>query len=132
RGSLVELNLSENTAVFLSSENGGKYSIRLSEVVSCDKSLLQENEQVDGIFHEGKIFGICRTKDLFLSSSFGRNSSGSSGGLKERPKLNLTVKREMGGKIMAQSLMAKVRMREILLISLHLFIYFSFIFCIHF
>mmetsp|Transcript_7786 Transcript_7786/g.16144 ORF Transcript_7786/g.16144 Transcript_7786/m.16144 type:complete len:1398 (+) Transcript_7786:450-4643(+) len=107
RGRLLELNLSENTAVFVCSGNEGKYSIDLSEVVSCDKSLLQKNEQVDGILHDGKIFGVCRTKDLFLSSSFGRNSSGSSGGLKERPKLNLTVKREMGGKIMAQSLMAK-------------------------
>lgn len=54
------------------------------------------------------IFTVCRTKDLFLASKIGRNSSGSSGGLKERPRLNLTVKREMGGQIMAQSKMAKV------------------------
>lgn len=48
---------------------------------------------------------VCRTKDIHLSSSFG-----SSGGLRERPKLNLTVKKElkeMGGQIMAQSRMAK-------------------------
>ena len=31
--------------------------MNLTEVVSCDKSLLQENEQVDGILHEGKMFG---------------------------------------------------------------------------
>lgn len=52
-------------------------------------------------FHET----VCRTKDIHLSSSFG-----SSGGLNERPKLNLTVKKElqgMGGQIMAQSRMAK-------------------------
>lgn len=53
---------------------------------------------------------VCRTKDIFLASSIGRKSSGSSGGIKERPKLNLTVKKElqgMGGQIMAQSRMAK-------------------------
>lgn len=52
-------------------------------------------------FHET----VCRTKDIHLSSSFGN-----SGGLSERPKLNLTVKKElqgMGGQIMAQSRMAK-------------------------
>ncbi len=51
------------------------------------------------------IVKVCRTKDIHLSSSFG-----SSGGLSERPKLNLTVKKElqgMGGQIMAQSRMAK-------------------------
>eukprot|EP01082_Thalassiosira_pseudonana_P012347 g11451.t1 g11451 contig5:890774-891134(+) len=57
------------------------------------------------------MFGVCRTKDIFLTSSFGRNSSGSSsGGLKERPRLNLTVTKElqgMGGQIMAQSGVAK-------------------------
>ena len=53
---------------------------------------------------------VCRTKDIRLASSFNKDKSGSSGGLKERPKLNLTVKKElqgMGGKIMAQSRMAK-------------------------
>ena len=55
---------------------------------------------------------VCRTKDIFLTSSIGRKSSGgSSVGPKERPKLNLTVKKElqgMGGQmIMAQSRMAK-------------------------
>ena len=46
---------------------------------------------------------VCRTKDIYLASSFG----GSSGGLKERPRLNLTVKKELGGQVMAQSKMAK-------------------------
>lgn len=55
---------------------------------------------------------MCRTKDIYLASSFGSKSGEvkSSSGLKERPKLNLTVKKElqgMGGKIMAQSRMAK-------------------------
>jgi len=111
RGVLVDIKTEENKAVFVSTENDQQYDVNLTEVVSCDKSLLQENEQVDGILHEGKLFGVCRTKDIFLISSFGRNSSGSSsGGLKERPRLNLTVKKElqgMGGQIMAQSGMAK-------------------------
>lgn len=53
---------------------------------------------------------VCRTKDISLASTFSRDSSGISNGLKERPKLNLTVKKElqgMGGQIMAQSRMAK-------------------------
>ena len=50
-------------------------------------------------------FTVCRTADLYLNSSIGS-------GLKERPRLNLTVKKELkglGGKIIAQSGMAKVR-----------------------
>lgn len=49
------------------------------------------------------VSAVCRTKDIYLASSFG----GSSGGLKERPRLNLTVKKELGGQVMAQSKMAK-------------------------
>ena len=67
---------------------------------------------------------VCRTKDLYLTSSFGRNSSGSSGGLKERPRLNLTVKKELqglGGQIMAQSRMAKVRIRSLRKKFTHIF-----------
>mmetsp|Transcript_5965 Transcript_5965/g.11558 ORF Transcript_5965/g.11558 Transcript_5965/m.11558 type:complete len:1473 (-) Transcript_5965:116-4534(-) len=113
RGILTDINKEDDTAVFVSSDdNDGRYEIKLAEVVSCDKTLLKDKEQVDGILHEGKIFGVCRTKDIHLASSFGRRPGGSniSGGLKERPKLNLTVKKElqgMGGKIMAQSRMAK-------------------------
>ena len=53
---------------------------------------------------------VCRTKDIYLESTFGNKSGGGGGagsGPKERPKLNLTVKKDMGGKIMAQSQMAK-------------------------
>lgn len=122
-------NSNSNTAIFLVSpstssgqgknkknDGGGetkKYRIQLSEVVSCNPSLLKEDDQVDGILHEGKVYGVCRTKDLYLGSSFGRNAGGGSAGggtPKERPRLNLTVKKElqgMGGKIMAQTGMAK-------------------------
>ena len=47
---------------------------------------------------------VCRTADLYLTSSIGS-------GLKQRPQLNLTVRKELkglGGKIIAQSGMAKV------------------------
>jgi cold shock CspA family protein len=109
-GTLEDINLEADTAVFVSSVDEQRYEIKLSEVVSCDKSLLQDKEKVDGILHEGRIYGVCRTKDIHLASSFSRDRSGSSGGLKERPRLNLTVKKElkgMGGQIMAQSRMAK-------------------------
>ena len=48
---------------------------------------------------------VCRNSDLYLQSKLGSR-------LKERPKLNLCVKKELkglGGKITAQSGMAKVR-----------------------
>ena len=109
-GTLEDINMDAGTAIFVSSSNEQRYEIKLSEVISCDKSLLQDKEKVDGILHEGQIYGVCRTKDIHLASSFNRDRSGSSGGLKERPRLNLTVKKElkgMGGQIMAQSRMAK-------------------------
>eukprot|EP00984_Skeletonema_dohrnii_P001102 scaffold343_cov82-Skeletonema_dohrnii-CCMP3373.AAC.1 len=109
-GTLEDINIDADTAFFVSSSNQERYEINLSEVISCDKSLLQDKEKVDGILHEGHIYGVCRTKDIHLASSFNRDRSGSSGGLKERPRLNLTVKKElrgMGGQIMAQSRMAK-------------------------
>ena len=52
---------------------------------------------------------VCRTKDISLKSSLSKNSIDN--GPRQRPKLNLTVKKElqgMGGQIMAQSKMAKV------------------------
>ncbi|KAL3807241.1 hypothetical protein ACHAXA_007974 [Cyclostephanos tholiformis] len=109
-GLLIDIDRDNDSALFVSSENDTRYEIKLTEVVSCDKSLLKDKEQVDGILHEGKIFGVCRAKDISLASSFGRNSGAISSGLKDRPKLNLTVKKElqgMGGQIMAQSRMAK-------------------------
>lgn len=109
-GTLEDIKMEADTAVFVSSADGQRFEIKLSEVVSCDKSLLQDKEKVDGILHGGHIYGVCRTKDIHLASSFNRERSGSSGGLKERPRLNLTVKKElkgMGGQIMAQSRMAK-------------------------
>lgn len=58
RGTLVDINTENDAAVFVASDGDEtKYDISLTEVVSCDKSLLKEKEQVDGILHEGKLFG---------------------------------------------------------------------------
>ena len=99
---------SPGSATFVAAtENEEQYEIDLAEVVSCDPSRLKENESVEGILHDNKIYGVCRTCDLYLGSKLGSGHA-------ERPKLNLTVRKElktMGGKIMAQSSMAKVSHR---------------------
>ena len=77
-----------------------EYMVDLKEVLSCDISLLKEQESVEGILHEGQIFGICRTSDRYLESKHGLRNQ-------ERPKLNLTIRKGLGGTIMAQSGMAK-------------------------
>jgi cold shock CspA family protein len=96
---------SPGTAKFVAAtENEEEYDIDLAEVVSCNVSVLKDKESVEGILHDNNIFGVCRTCDLYLGSKLGS-------GHKERPKLNLTVRKELkglGGKIMAQSSMAKV------------------------
>ncbi|MGK3749884.1 MAG: hypothetical protein ACI8RD_002182, partial [Bacillariaceae sp.] len=91
----------KGTAQFIAStEKQEVYNIDLAEIVSCSASILKEKESVEGILHEGRVYGLCRTSDLYLTSKIG------SGKNKERPKLNLTVKRDRGGTIMAQSMMA--------------------------
>jgi len=103
-GTLVDINSGAGTANFCSSaDKQHLYQIQLTEVVSCEVALLKEKEIVEGILYDGKVFGVCRTADLYLKSTL-------RSGLKERPRLNLTVKRELkdlGGKIIAQSGMAK-------------------------
>merc|ERR1711935_951495 len=84
-------------------ENQEVYDIDLAEVVSCATSILKEKVSVEGILHEGKVYGLCRTSDLYLTSKL----LGGSGKNRKRPKLNLTVKKDRGGKIIAQSMMAK-------------------------
>jgi cold shock CspA family protein len=78
-----------------------EYEIDLCELVSCDVAALKEQQMVEAILHEGKLYGLCRTVDLYLESKLG------TGKKKERPKLNLSVKKTRGGTIMAQSMMAK-------------------------
>ena len=55
---------------------------------------------MEAILHEGKVYGISRSADLYLESKLGASH-------RERPKLNLKVKKESGGTIVAQSRMAK-------------------------
>ena len=90
------------TVTFIAANEGEeKFTVDVSEVVSCDPSVLKERETVEALNLDGKLFGICRTADLYLESKLGGNH-------KERPKLNLAVKKDRGGKIIAQSMMAKV------------------------
>lgn len=101
RGDNNERGKSKGKAKFIAStQNEEEYDVALSEVVSCDVKILKEKESVEGILHDGRIYGICRTCDLYLTSKLGTTH-------KERPKLNLTVKKTLGGTIMAQSMMAK-------------------------
>lgn len=57
RGTLVNVDKDDDSAIFVVMEDEVKYEIKLTEVVSCDAALVNENEKVDGILHEGKIYG---------------------------------------------------------------------------
>ncbi len=111
RGHLTQINLLEGTAVFikdsLSDESNSvkRLIFPLSEIVSCQPNMLKDMEKVEGIFHDKNIYGVCRTSDLYLVSTVSQL-----GDKAQRPRLNLTVRKEMeslGGKIIAQSSMAK-------------------------
>ncbi|VEU37424.1 unnamed protein product [Pseudo-nitzschia multistriata] len=100
----TEDNSNKGTARFVAAtEKQEVYDVDLAEVVSCSVALLKEKTSVEGILHEGKIYGLCRTSDLYLTSKLVVGS----GKNRQRPKLNLTVKKDRGGTIMAQSMMAK-------------------------
>lgn len=76
------------------------FPIKLEEIISCEVSVLNDKEPVEGILYDGSVVGVCRIKDLFLESKLGSHTE-------MRTKLNLTVKQGLGGKIMAQSMMGK-------------------------
>lgn len=81
------------------------YPFTFEKVVSCEGKVLKEGDEIEAILYEGEIYGIARTKDLYLTSRVNTGKEAST----ERQKLNLTVKSElknMGGQIMAQSSMA--------------------------
>jgi len=121
RGTLEAIDLKMGTAVFIrdgvtvasggtgtangngsgggGSSGGERFPIALTEVVSCNVKVLKHQEAVEVVMHQGKVYGVCRTTDLYLKSKVC--------GSKERTRLNLTVKRDLTGKIMAQSGMAK-------------------------
>ena len=104
KGTPTDININEGEAKFNSlSKEPNIYEISLSEVISCNIKILNEKDYVEGIFHDGNIFGVCRTADLYLESTLEK-------GLTERPRLNITVKKSLkdfGGKIIAQPGMAK-------------------------
>ena len=82
-------NIEDGKAVFFAAnEAEDRFEISLSEVVSCDPSVLKEKESVEGVLENGKIYGVCRTIDLYLESKVAGSA------LKGRPKLNLAVKKE--------------------------------------
>jgi len=104
RGYLENVSIDDGTAIFVTKDDEKtRYSLDLSETISCDIKLLKEHTEVEGILYDNKIYGVCRTTDLYLSSKVKI-------GTNERPRLNLTVKKELrdlGGKIVAQSGLAK-------------------------
>lgn len=54
-GILIDIDRDNDSApLFVSSENDTRYEIKLTEVVSRDKSLLKDKEQVDGIIFGGE------------------------------------------------------------------------------
>jgi cold shock CspA family protein len=76
------------------------YEIDLAEVVGCSAAVLKDKQTVEGILHDGKIYGVCRSSDLYLESKLGTSH-------KERPKLNISVRKNRAGNIVAQSMMGK-------------------------
>lgn len=102
RGHLEHIDHLKGTATFVGSVGDEKkeYNVSLKEVVSCDLSQLKNRAEVEGVLHDDAIHGLCRITDLKLETKLGT-------GRKERPKLNLNVKKNRAGTIMAQSMMAK-------------------------
>lgn len=102
KGHLEKVDIMKKTAVLVPQGNtsdGDTFDVSLDQVVSCSVKLVKEKESVEGIIWNGKVVGVCRASDLYLDTKLERK--------KERPKLNLTVKRDRGGKIVAQSSLAK-------------------------
>jgi cold shock CspA family protein len=94
-------NVVRGSAMFVPDNDAQQsYDVTADDLVGFHLSEVKETEAVEGILHEGKVFGIARAADLYLESKHGSRSA-------ERPKLNLTVKKDLGGRIMAQSMMAK-------------------------
>jgi hypothetical protein len=90
------------SAQFICDEDEATYDVSITDMISCDPSLIKDQDRVEGILHEGKMYGIARVTDLYIESKYA-----TIGQSKERPKLNLTVKKDLGGTIVAQSMMAK-------------------------
>ena len=58
RGTLSDISREKKEAVFQASTAGKeRYTMKFGEVVSCDPSILKVGEDVEGILHDGNIFG---------------------------------------------------------------------------
>lgn len=113
RGKLEGIDLKGGHAKFVildDSKINDVYDINLKEVLGCETSLLKESEHCEGLLYDNQIYGICRVSDLYIEttkkSTIGLSKPNGASST-ERPKLNLTVKKDRGGTIMAQSMMAK-------------------------
>jgi len=86
---------------------GSSYTISTNEILGCDLSSLKSTTQVEAMYYQNNVYGVCRLSDLYLASSSSKTSSITTPNSKARPRLNLTVRKELGGKVVAQSSMAK-------------------------
>ena len=55
-GTLKSIDKVNDNAILVDSDSN-EFSISLSEIISCDIDVLQENEDVEGLLHEDKIYG---------------------------------------------------------------------------
>jgi len=112
-GTITNIDKEHQTATFQPDNNnnhhnnGNKlllspsYIISTGEVLGCDISTLAPTTQVEAMHYQNHIYGACRLSDLYLASSTNSKAQ------QQRPRLNLTVRKELGGKVVAQSAMAK-------------------------
>lgn len=101
KGRLRGVDKTNGLATFVPVDFDGpsSFPLKSSEVLGCAFHLLKDNESVEGVVHRGRLHGVCRAADLYLETKMGKRT--------ERPRLNLAVKKGTGGKIIAQSCMAK-------------------------
>ena len=71
RGHLSDISKDNREAVFVASTAGKeRYPTKFGEIVSCDPSILKDGDDVEGILHEGNIYGgkwaLARTLFWFL------------------------------------------------------------------
>lgn len=126
-GTLTSIDKERQTAIFqldnnhhknnndsskLSSPSSSSYTISTEEILGCNMSSLTSTTQVEAMCYQNNIYGICRLSDLYLALSKNKSKTSTispnfKGQQQQRPRLNLTVRKELGGKVIAQSSMAK-------------------------
>ena len=94
---LVKAVLSKiNAGVGILTHDNSTTTIHMSEIVGCEIGQLTEGTEVEFVSYQNQAFGVARIKDLYLAKP--RTS---------RLKLNLKVKKQMGGVVQSQSKMAR-------------------------